>query len=154
MEKFLLILLFLVINFGALSIGGWLMDNGPATDWYIQLNKAPWTPPGWVFGFAWTAIMICFSIYLAQLFSIEVNSRVIALFVIQVFLNIIWNYLFFNKHLILLGLIVLILLTILLLYFFFYLNQDKIGFYRFFLMPYIIWLFVAISLNAYILVYN
>lgn len=145
---------FLIINFGALALGGWLMDNGPMTDWYIQLNKAPWTPPGWVFGVAWTTIMICFSIYLAQLFSFEVNSKIVLLFALQVFLNIIWNFLFFNKHLILSGLIVLVLLTVLILYFFFNFNQGKISYYRFFLLPYIFWLFVAISLNAYILIYN
>lgn len=145
---------FLIINFGALALGGWLMDNGPMTDWYIQLNKAPWTPPGWVFGVAWTTIMICFSIYLAQLFSFEVNSKIVLLFALQVFLNIIWNFLFFNKHLILSGLIVLVLLTVLILYFFFNFNQGKISYYRFFLLPYILWLFVAISLNAYILIYN
>ena len=44
------------------------MANGPQTEWYLNLNKAHWTPPGWVFGAAWTTIMICFSIYLSYLF--------------------------------------------------------------------------------------
>ena len=68
MSRYLKILLFfLLINFSALTIGSWLMDNGPQTDWYKGLNKAPWTPAGWVFGFAWTTIMICFSIYMTAL---------------------------------------------------------------------------------------
>jgi benzodiazapine receptor len=49
---------FLVLNFSALAIGSWLMNNGPITNWYMNLNQAPWTPPGWVFGIAWTTIMI------------------------------------------------------------------------------------------------
>ena len=61
--------IFLAINFGGLAFGSWLMNNGPTSDWYSNLNKAPWTPPGWVFGVAWTTIMICFSIYLAKLFT-------------------------------------------------------------------------------------
>ena len=51
------------------------MDNGPMTDWYINLNQAPWSPPGWVFGAAWTTIMICFSIYMAYLFKFFKDSK-------------------------------------------------------------------------------
>ena len=68
MKFYQLLIAFLFINFSGLAIGSWLMNNGPLTIWYQNLNQAPWTPPGWVFGFAWTSIMICFSIYLAYLF--------------------------------------------------------------------------------------
>ncbi|QLH45180.1 MAG: tryptophan-rich sensory protein [Bacteroidota bacterium] len=27
------------------------------------LATSPWTPPGWVFGFAWTLIMVCYSFF-------------------------------------------------------------------------------------------
>ena len=50
---------FLLINFGALALGGLFTSDGVISDWYEQLNKAPWTPPGWVFGAAWTTIMVC-----------------------------------------------------------------------------------------------
>lgn len=46
------LILFLVLNFGALGIGTILMDNGPQSLWYTSLNQAPWTPMGWVFGAA------------------------------------------------------------------------------------------------------
>ena len=67
MKQAKLTVLFLLINFGGLAFGSWLMNNGPMTDWYADLNKAPWSPPGWVFGFAWTTIMVCFSFYLGIL---------------------------------------------------------------------------------------
>ena len=67
-EKFKYLILFLIINFGGLALGSWLMNNGPNSDWYLNLDKAPWTPPGWVFGAAWTTIMVCFSVYLVFLF--------------------------------------------------------------------------------------
>ena len=35
------ILLFLIINFGALALGGFLMQNGPQTDWYKNIHIAP-----------------------------------------------------------------------------------------------------------------
>ena len=67
MKKLGIIILFLVLNFGALAIGGVLMGSSPIENsWYQGLNQAPWTPPGFVFGIAWTIIMLCFSIYLAS----------------------------------------------------------------------------------------
>ncbi len=153
MSKIKYIILFLVINFGGLAFGSWLMDSGPTAEWYINLDKAPWTPPGWVFGAAWTTIMICFSFYLGHLFSILNNTKSKLLFAIQVFLNVIWNYVFFNQHLVTVGLIVISLLTVVIFYYFFnYRKQLKSKSYL--LLPYMIWLLIATSLNAYILVNN
>lgn len=88
MKQFRLTILFLIINFGGLAIGSWLMDNGPLTDWYTNLNQAPWTPPGIVFGIAWTLIMICFSIYLGKLFLEDTSKKMKIIFLIQFILNV------------------------------------------------------------------
>jgi len=61
------LIIFLVLNLGALALGGLFTNKGVPSDWYIGLIKAPWTPPGWVFGVAWTTIMICFAVYMAYL---------------------------------------------------------------------------------------
>lgn len=148
------LILFLVINFGGLGLGSWLMDNGPNTDWYMNLNQAPWTPPGWVFGVAWTTIMICFSIYLAKLFENQDSKFLRILFAVQVFLNVVWNYVFFNQHLVGLGLVIITLLTLLICYFFFKFRMDDMKHYKYLLLPYIMWLLIATSLNAYILLNN
>lgn len=148
-----LIILFLIINFGGLAFGSLLMDNGPMSDWYINLNQAPWTPPGWVFGVAWTLIMVCFSIYLGYLF-LKFDSKKLRLaFVLQVFLNVIWNYVFFNQHLVAVGLIVISALTVVICTFFFS-NFKAIKNKSYLLLPYMIWLLIATSLNAYILFNN
>jgi tryptophan-rich sensory protein len=154
MKTLKLLFLFLFINFGGLAVGSWLMDNGPLTDWYMNLNQAPWTPPGWVFGVAWTTIMICFSIYLAYLFKDHNSKSLRLLYVFQVFLNVIWNYLFFNQHLVALGLLTIILLTLVIFYFFFKYRMDSMKKLKYLLLPYMIWLCIASSLNAYILFYN
>ena len=144
------LVLFLIINFGGLALGSWLMNNGPQTQWYLNLNQAPWTPPGWVFGVAWTTIMLCFSIYLAKLFK-EQNSKFLRiLFTVQVILNVFWNYIFFNQHFIGLGLANIVLLTLIIFYFFFKFRMDDIKAYSYLLLPYMIWLLIATSLNAYI----
>lgn len=153
MKKAKLVVLFLFINFGCLALGSWLMNRGPQDIWYTSLNKAPWTPPGWVFGTAWSFIMICFSVYLANLFIKTTHIKAKIAYGIQIILNVGWNYVFFNQHQILLGLIVLLLLNIVLCYFFFSLknNAEKS---RFLLLPYMIWMSIATSLNLYILIHN
>lgn len=146
------IIIFLLINFGALALGSWLMANGPQTNWYINLNKAPWTPPGWVFGVAWTSIMLCFSIYMGYLFQ-EKSYKIIRLFSIQLVLNVMWNFVFFNQHMIGLGLIIIMLLTAVVSIFLYdYKNILKTK--TLLILPYFIWLCIATSLNMYILIHN
>jgi tryptophan-rich sensory protein len=153
MKQFKLTLLFLVINFGGLAIGNWLMNNGPLTNWYINLNKAPWTPPGWVFGVAWTTIMICFSIYLGKLFLVDDSKKMRLIFLFQFVLNVSWNFFFFNQHLVSFSLFTILLLTSLLFIYFFQISNKVAGF-KYLLLPYMIWLCIATSLNLYILVHN
>ncbi|TXD48888.1 TspO/MBR family protein [Polaribacter sp. IC073] len=153
MKQLKLTILFLVINFGGLAIGSWFMNNGPLSDWYTNLNKAPWTPPGIVFGIAWTLIMICFSIYLGKLFSQENTQKNKLIFLFQFVLNVSWNFIFFNQHLVLFGLFTIVLLTSL-LFIYYFKRSDKVNNYKYLLLPYMIWLCIATSLNLYILVHN
>lgn len=74
------ILIFLVINFTALAIGGFYTGSGVSSDWYESLNKAPWTPPGWVFGAAWTFIMICYAFFMAYLWNVVKDKKTLLFF--------------------------------------------------------------------------
>ena len=153
MKKSIAFFIFLFINFSALGIGGLLMNDGPMTEWYINLNKAPWTPPGWVFSVAWTLIMISFSFYMTYLYTEYNSTKVKTLFFIQVILNIGWNYLFFNQYLVSISLIAIIVLTLLIFYFF--INYKKqLAIKSVLILPYLIWLCIATSLNAYIFLNN
>lgn len=148
------ILLFLILNFTALGIGGMFTGTGVSSDWYQNLNKAPWTPPGWMFGAAWTLIMVCFAIYMAYLIKAHVDrKKIILLFSIQWILNVAWNPLFFYSQNILGGMICITLLTLLIAYLFFHFWKDLRA-KSIFLAPYLIWLLIATSLNAYILIFN
>ncbi len=154
-NKYIRFLVFLIANFSALGIGSWLMNNGPQTDWYLSLNKAPWTPPGWVFGVAWTSIMLLFSIYMTQL-SFQcafVNKKIVALYSLQWMLNVGWNYAFFNQRLLELGLFVIVMLWLLVGYFtvaYF----KKVRWYTLCILPYLLWMTIATSLNLYIVLNN
>jgi len=146
-------LLFLLINFSILYTGSLLMGEGASSNWYENLNKAPWTPKGWVFGFAWMFLMTCFAIYLAKLSTLVNSSKLIFIVLIQYFLNLIWNFIFFNQQEIILGLIDIILLTVVVV-FIFIKNTSVMKRYSLFILPYILWLLIATSLNLYIAIYN
>jgi len=154
MKALKLFSLFLVLNFGALFLGSWLMNNGPTSEWYLALDKAPWTPPGWVFAVAWFSIMLCFSIYLTVVFKDHASKTVALLYAFQWFLNVIWNYIFFNQHQIGLGLLIIWLLTVVVFFFFFTFKTTQFKASKYLLFPYMIWLCLATSLNAFIYLYN
>ena len=146
--------IFLILNFTALAFGGLFTSEGVPSEWYLSLLKAPWTPPGWVFGFAWSIIMISFAFYMGLLYN--TNSKkttIIILYLVQLVLNISWNPVFFKFHYVLLGFIVISLLTITVIFklFFFY---KAIKLKSVLILPYIFWLIIATSLNGYILIYN
>ena len=146
-------ILFIIINFSVLAIGTWLMNDGPRSEWYINLNQAPWSPPGWVFGIAWSIVMLLFSAFMTYLVQVDRSKKVLILFSVQFVLNVFWNYLFFNQHLIILGLLNILFLTFLMFYFL-VTYKHKLKNKRFFELPYCIWLIVATSLNLYIALYN
>lgn len=148
------LVIFLVINFAALALGGLATSAAVNGEWYQAVNKAPWTPPGWVFGAAWTTIMICFSIFMAYAWEAEVDKKKLAaLFGIQWVLNVSWNPIFFVAHYVFFGLIVISFLTVLVGYFLFGYRQTLKG-KAFFMLPYFVWLLIATSLNLYIFLYN
>jgi len=148
------LIVFLLINFGALAIGGFFTGKGVPSDWYAGLVKAPWTPPGAIFGIAWTTIMICFSVYMAYLWPVIDNKNVlVALFIVQWILNVVWNPTFFYYHNVLGGLFLIIGLTLLIGFILFY-YWSELKFKSILILPYFIWLIIATSLNAYIFLKN
>ncbi len=145
------LILFLILNFGALALGSYFTGPGVSSDWYQGLNKAPWTPPGWVFGAAWTTIMICFSLYMdTAIKNVSGQRLLIGLFIIQWILNIMWNPVFFYYRQTTLALVVITALTVVVGSFLvFFWPQQK--YYSLLVLPYFLWLIIATSLNGYIL---
>lgn len=149
MQKFLVFGLFFIINFGELVLGSLLMGSSPIeNDWYVQLNKAPWTPPGWVFGAAWTSIMLLFTIYLTgQDKEKLLNKKFIVLFSVQFLCNVLWNPIFFYFHWTFLGMFVILSLFVSLILLLYHYKSSK--WKSLLLLPYLAWLTIAFSLNAY-----
>jgi tryptophan-rich sensory protein len=137
---------------GALFMGGSPAEN----EWYAALNKAPWTPPGWVFGFAWTTIMILYSIYLSRVFKSLPREKLklaVGLYIAQWFFNVCWNPIFFVHHALVLGCVFIFLLIVVLLVFHLkYLKNRRVELGL--ILPYLLWLCVAFSLNLYVFLRN
>ncbi len=147
-------ILFLVLNFAGLGIAAIFTADGVPSEWYASLEKAPWTPPGWAFGPAWTIIMVCYAIYMALAWPLVDNRPLLlALYSGQWVLNAFWSPVFFYFHAVGWALLIISALTILIITFWaFYekiLKQSS-----FLLLPYLSWLLIATSLNGYVLWFN
>ena len=148
------IILFLILNFAALGVGGFYSNGGATSQWYNELNRAPWTPPGWVFGAAWTFIMICFAVYMAFAWTnTSSQKRLAMLYSAQWILNATWSPIFFRYHLVNWALVIIFALTALIGYFLFS-QLSKLKGKTVFILPYFLWLLIAVSLNAYISLKN
>lgn len=148
------LILFLVLNFLALGVGSFFTSKGVPSHWYANLNKAPWTPPGWVFGAAWTFIMVCFAIYMAIAWKkIDNHTNLLILFALQWVFNVLWNPVFFKFNFVFLGLIIISILTLIIGVFIIKYN-SQLKFASLLIAPYFIWLLIATSLNAYIYLKN
>ena len=148
------IIIFLVINFSGLFIGSMITKEAVQAEWYQSLEKAPWTPPGIVFGIAWFIIMIGYAIYMAKLWSFEkFKPQTIVLFVLSWLLNVLWNPIFFQYHWVLIALVVISLLAMIIIYKTFK-YAAPLQWYTIGIIPYCIWIIIATSLNAYIYLNN
>jgi len=150
----LILLVFLTLNFTALFLGSMFTSGGAGSDWYMELAKAPWNPPGWAFGAAWTFIMLCFAPYMTIAWKTTTSHTTLSLaFSLQWILNVSWSPVFFYYRQIPAALLIIISLTIvigaMLL-----LCWPRIKLWSLLLVPYLLWLIVATSLNTYILLMN
>jgi tryptophan-rich sensory protein len=137
-----------IFVFFALLLGG-LSSSDTANDlWYQELNKSTLNPPGYVFGIVWPILYILMSISAFRTF---IDTR--NLFLLQLFFNAIWSWLFFAFHMPVIALLniwLLIALNIRLVINMF--RIDSISGFLF--VPYIVWLFFASYLNLFIVINN
>ena len=125
-------------------------------DWYKKLKKAPWSPPNKVFGIVWG---ILYTLLFISFFLVWNNKKcfpycdALTMFLIQLALNLTWTTVFFKLRMIRLALasIILIIIFTIVTYKYF-IKVSKIAAYL--LLPYLAWLCLAGTLNAYIVLFN
>lgn len=144
LNKFVKLLFSLVIVLVLLFIGSLSSENVIDT-WYADLNKPSFTPPNIVFPIVWPILYVLIGLSLFAMLVKKTNRPSIysySLFVIQLFLNGVWSYLFFTLHNFNLALIdIYLLLLVIVLYMFSIRKTCRAAFFMF--IPYLLWVAFA-----------
>lgn len=150
--QFLGLLGWLLLSFSVAWFGA-QFEPGP---WYAELDKAPWTPPGWVFGVAWSILYTLMAIAAWLVWrrgGFAPNAMALGAYGAQMVFNALWSWIFFGLRAPAWGLLDLVLLLVALtatLYLF-----RRRSFPAFLLLvPYYGWGVYAFSLNAWIWWHN
>ncbi len=79
---------------------GALFTTRSLPTWYAALRKPGFNPPNWLFGPVWTALYACTGVtcYLAGRAEDERVRPALALFRLQLLLNVLWTYIFFGRR--------------------------------------------------------
>lgn len=146
-----------LVGWHLLSFGvAWFGRQFEPGVWYGELDKAPWTPPGWAFGVVWTILYILMAIAAWLVWrrgGFPANRLPLALYGVQLVFNALWSWIFFGLHLpgwALLDLALLLAALIATLVLFF--RRSVVA--GFCLVPYVLWGLYAFSLNAWIWWFN
>ncbi len=132
---------------------GSVFTNTSVQTWYAELQLPSFTPPGWFIGTVWIILytLMGISLYLVWNKGLR-NKRVknsLYLFGLQLILNAVWSFLFFGLRSPFLGLIEIVFLWVAIAF-------TILKFYKisrtaaWLLVPYIVWVSVALMLNFYI----
>ena len=132
----------------AAAIGSMASTSTGTDSWYLSLNKSELNPPSYVFGLGWPILYIFMmvSAFLA-------HKKIFSLFIVQLFFNAIWSWLFFRFQMPLVALLDIYLLIVINIYI---LNlmykESKLAFFLF--VPYVLWISFASYLNLFIVINN
>ncbi len=147
---------FILVCLAAGAIGSLFTFQSIPT-WYAGLNKPDFSPPNWVFGPVWTTLYIlmgiaAYLVYAKGMKKKEVRAA-LAVFSLQLALNVLWSILFFGLQNPLYGLVCIIALwlSIAATMWKFYGIDRNAG--RL-LIPYLFWVSLASALNYFIWMMN
>lgn len=86
----------LVVSFAAAGVGG--LASSRAGEFYQQLTRPGWAPPGWLFGPVWTVLYASMAVAAWLVWRTRgfAGARVaLSLFLAQLVLNALWTWIFF-----------------------------------------------------------
>ena len=152
-NKFLSLILFLIITFSASFIGG-LVSITFKEPWYSGLIKSSYNPPDWIFAPVWTTLYLMMT--MAFWFFWHNKKRdinTVYIYFIHIVFNTTWSIVFFGLHQIFLAFIVLIVLICLIIVLI--IRFKRVTFVSYYLMiPYLLWCLYALFLNYNLLILN
>ncbi|MGI6878495.1 TspO/MBR family protein [Microbacterium sp. gxy059] len=150
-----------------IAVGGSFATMGNVEGWYADVDKVPWNPPGAVFGPAWSILYLLIALAGFLLWrSGRVREeddglgRVLAgFYIVQLMLNALWTPLFFAAYpligevawwLAMIDIVALIAIVMVLIA----LAARRSQAAALLLVPYLLWLVFAATLNAGIIALN
>ena len=140
---------FVALCLGVAAIGGWATSISVG-GWYQTLDKPRWTPPDRVFAPVWTILYLMMAVAGYRVWrgaGVNRGQGALALFGVQLALNLLWSILFFGLQRIGLALLDIVLLWAAI-------AATAVAFWRIdrlagiFLLPYLVWVTYAVVLNA------
>lgn len=118
--------------------------------WYASLNKPSFTPPNYVFPIVWNILYALMAISLWRLWEAAksgLRTRAIAVFLLQLAVNLAWSFIFFGAKAIGAGLITIIALDALVIWTI-YAAWKVDRFAAALLLPYLLWIGYATALSV------
>ena len=132
----------------AAAIGSMASTSAGTDSWYLLLDKSKLNPPSYVFGIVWPILYI-----LMMVSAFLSHKKIFSIFIVQLFFNAVWSWLFFRFQMPLIALLDIYLLIAINIYI---LNlmykENKLAFFLF--IPYVVWISFASYLNLFIVINN
>ena len=144
---------FMLLCFAVAALGG-LSTAEAVQSWYPSLDKPPWTPPNWAFGPIWTFLYASMAIGAWDLLRKAPAPREpLSLFALQLTLNALWSPVFFAARRTGWGLLIIVSLwCVLCICIPRWWRVSRLA--SVLTVPYLLWVSIATSLNAWIWWFN
>lgn len=149
------LLVFLAASALVAGLGG-LATATNVNGWYATADKAPWSPPNWVFGPVWTLLYTAMAVaaWLVWRRRGEETRRALTAYAVQLVLNLLWTPVFFGLYPVLgtpalwiaFGIIVALAVAVAVTILYFGPISRTAGLL---LLPYLAWVVFASSLNLW-----
>ena len=93
------LLVFLAASALVAGLGGLATANN-VNGWYATADKAPWSPPNWVFGPVWTVLYTAMAVaaWLVWRSRAEGTRPALTAYAVQLVLNLLWTPVFFGLY--------------------------------------------------------
>lgn len=128
------------------SLAGWITGHN-INDWYVYLHKPTFNPPSWVFAPVWTVLYVMIGISGGFLWCHRKQFPLLfLLYLIQLFFNFLWSFVFFGMHQIGWAVVDIVLLWLSLLWALI-LAYSRVRGVFWLLLPYFLWVSFASFLN-------
>ena len=132
----------------AAAVGSMASTSADTDSWYLLLDKSKLNPPSYVFGIVWPILYI-----LMMVSAFLAHKKIFSIFIIQLFFNAAWSWLFFRFQMPLEALLDIYLLIALNIYILILMyKENKIAFFLY--IPYVVWISFASYLNLFIVINN